>query len=134
MPPPYDGAVRFAYATSATGRDLDADLPLLQQAAERHGLTMVPARWDDPTVDWNDFDVVVVRSCWDYIDRRDEFLAWAERVPSLRNDARTLRWNTDKTYLRELEDAGVRIISTAWDVRTGDDLGDHAEWVVKPTI
>lgn len=95
---------------------------------------MVAAIWDDPTVDWDSFDAVVVRSCWDYITRRDEFLAWAESVPRLHNSARTIDWNTDKIYLRELETAGVRIIPTLWNVCDGDDLGDSGQWVVKPTI
>jgi len=77
---------------------------------------------------------VVVRSCWDYTTRRDEFLAWAASVPRLHNSHEVLAWNTDKVYLRQIEAAGVPIIETRWDIADGDDLGDHAEWVVKPTI
>lgn len=95
---------------------------------------MAPVLWDDPDVDWGAFDAVVVRSCWDYISRRDEFLSWAESIPQLHNSARTIRWNTDKVYLRELEAAGVRIIPTLWNVREGDDLDASREWVVKPTV
>lgn len=95
---------------------------------------MVAAHWDDPRVDWASFDAVVVRSCWDYITRRDEFLAWADTVPHLHNSARILRWNTDKTYLRELEAGGVPIIPTRWNLREGDDAGSSTEWVVKPAI
>jgi hypothetical protein len=90
--------------------------------------------WDDPSVDWSSYEAVVVRSCWDYLTRREEFLAWAARVPRLHNSADVLAWNTDKTYLRQLEAAGIPIIETRWDVAPGDDIGDHAEWVVKPTI
>ncbi len=36
--------------------------------------------WDDPRVDWSSFDAAVVRSTWDYIERRDEFVAWAHRA------------------------------------------------------
>lgn len=106
---------------------------MLQTAEDRdHEMTAV--RWDDPDADWDAYDLVVVRSCWDYIERREEFLAWAATVPRLQNSARVLRWNTDKTYLRELEAAGVRIIPTRWDVRSGDDLGEGPEWVVKPAV
>ena len=31
--------------------------------------------WDDPDVDWDRYDLVVVRSTWDYQERRDAFLA-----------------------------------------------------------
>ena len=31
--------------------------------------------WDDPETDWQGFDAVVIRSTWDYAQRRDEFIA-----------------------------------------------------------
>ncbi|WP_214106367.1 ATP-grasp domain-containing protein [Acrocarpospora catenulata] len=95
------------------------------------GIEGAPARWDDPAVDWSSFDAAVVRSAWDYVDRRDEFLAWARRAEAatrLFNPASVLTWNTDKTYLRDL---GVPIVPTHWS-STG--LPDWAEYVVKPAI
>ncbi len=124
----------IAFATSTVGRAHDADLPLLLSAAEERGTSAEIVLWDDPAVDWSTYDAVVVRSCWDYLARRDHFLAWAASVPRLHNDADTLTWNTDKTYLRQLEAAGIPIIETRWDVAPGDDIGDHTEWVVKPAI
>jgi hypothetical protein len=130
--------VTIALATGRPYLDLDADLPLLMDAAAARGVDAQVAVWDDDSVDWSAYDVVVVRSCWDYLDRREAFLAWAARVPNLVNPADVLAWNTDKIYLGELADAGVPVIETRWDVRTGDDLprlGAAAEeWVVKPSI
>ena len=34
------------------------------------------AVWDDGGVEWSEFDLVVVRSTWDYPDRRDEVLSF----------------------------------------------------------
>lgn len=124
----------IALATGSAHRDLDADLPLIVQAAADRGVEAHVVVWDDPSVDWSSYDAVVVRSCWDYLARRDEFLAWAASVPRLHNTADVLTWNTDKVYLRQLEAAGVPIIETRWDVLPGDDIGEHTEWVVKPTI
>lgn len=124
----------IAFVTSSVHGAFDADLPLLVAAAEARGTGGEIVVWDDPSVDWAGYEVVVVRSCWDYLSRRDEFLAWAASVPHLHNGVDVLRWNTDKTYLRQLEAAGVPIIETRWDVAPGDHIGDHAEWVVKPTI
>ncbi|GAB3889378.1 hypothetical protein GCM10027612_31620 [Microbispora bryophytorum subsp. camponoti] len=93
--------------------------------------------WLDPRVDWSEFDAAVVRSPWDYIDRRDEFVAWAHRVESvtrLFNPAPVIEWNTDKTYLRTL---GVPTVPTHWPTQGGDpgaDLPDWDEFVVKPAI
>jgi hypothetical protein len=126
--------VTIAFATGRDYASLDVDLPLLVSAAKARGLDAEIAVWDDASVDWAAYDVVVVRSCWDYIDRRDAFLAWAQQVPRLLNSADILTWNTDKVYLRELAAAGVPVIETRWDVRRGDDLPDSDEWVVKPSI
>jgi len=124
----------IAFVSSRQHQSLDADLPLLLAAAEQRGTTADLVVWNDPAVDWDAYDAVVVRSCWDYTDRRDEFLTWAATVPRLYNSVDVLRWNTDKVYLRQLEAAGVPIIETRWDVAPGDDLGHHDEWVVKPSI
>lgn len=126
--------VTIAFVTSSTHRSLDPDLPLLSDAASSRGAQAEIVVWDDPNVNWDSYDAVVVRSCWDYIARREEFLTWAASVPRLHNGYNTLRWNTDKVYLKQLEAAGVPIINTQWNVGVGDDIGDHAEWVVKPTI
>ncbi|MEJ7635309.1 hypothetical protein [Aeromicrobium sp.] len=120
--------------TSTYARDLDADLPLLLAAAQDRGAEAEVVVWDDPAVDWSSYEAVVIRSCWDYIERRAEFLAWAASVPRIHNPHEVLAWNTDKVYLRQLEAAGLPIIETRWNVGEGDDLGEHAEWVVKPTI
>ena len=125
----------IALASGRAFQKIDVDLPLIVDAAAARGLDAEIAVWDDEDVDWSAFDVVVVRSCWDYLDRRDAFLAWAATVPNLLNPADVLTWNTDKVYLRELADAGVPVIDTRWDVRRGDELPDSAgEWVVKPSI
>jgi hypothetical protein len=127
--------VTIAFATGRPFRTIDADLPLLLDAAAARGLDAEIAVWDDDSIDWSAYDIVVVRSCWDYLDRRGDFLAWAATVPTVLNPADVLAWNTDKVYLRELADAGVPVIDTRWNVRRGDELPDSAgEWVVKPSI
>jgi glutathione synthase/RimK-type ligase-like ATP-grasp enzyme len=126
--------VTIALATAHAYRTLDVDLPLISDAAARRGLDTEIVVWDDTSIDWSAYDRVVVRSCWDYFERRDAFLAWAAQVPNLHNSADVLAWNTDKVYLRELAEAGVPVIDTRWDVRRGDDLPDSEEWVVKPSI
>lgn len=120
--------------TSRDHRSHDPDLPLIVAAAEKRLIEAEIVVWDDPGIDWSSYDAVVVRSCWDYISRRDEFLSWASSVRCLHNSAEILAWSTDKVYLRQLEAAGIPIIETRWDVSPGDDIGQHEEWVVKPTI
>ena len=125
---------RVALVSSERGLRVDPDLPLAAPALREAGYAVDCVRWDDPAVDWPAYDLAVVRSCWDYAWRRTEFLAWAETVPGLRNDAAVLRWNTDKTYLQDLERAGLPVVPTVWDPLTPDELPDAVEWVVKPSV
>lgn len=105
---------RVALATCSQLPDLDKDdVPLIAALAER-GVTAEPAVWDDPAVDWSTYDLVLVRSTWDYSPRHDEFLAWARGLPQVANSADVIEWNTDKRYLRELDAAGVPVIPTIW--------------------
>ena len=125
---------RVALVSSERGLRVDPDLPLAAPALREAGYAVDCVRWDDPAVDWAGYDLAVVRSCWDYAWRRREFLAWADAVPRLRNDAAVLRWNTDKAHLRDLERAGLPVVPTTWDPTAAADLPDALEWVVKPSV
>jgi len=100
------------------------------------------AVWDDPSVAWERFDLVVVRSVWDADQRRDEFVKWTRRVAEgtrLLNPPEVLEWNTDKRYLAELPAAGLPTVTTRF-LAPGHPLGadvlhalqDPVEIVVKP--
>jgi glutathione synthase/RimK-type ligase-like ATP-grasp enzyme len=105
---------RVGLATCSVLPDLDLDDRPLVAALRERGITAEPVVWDDPGVDWSGFDLVVVRSTWDYSPRRDKFVQWADGVPRLENPAAVLRWNTDKGYLRALERADIPVIPTIW--------------------
>jgi hypothetical protein len=129
---------RIALATAAEFPDLDEDGSLLLGALSRVGLHAEPAVWTDEGVVWSSYDVVVVRSTWDYFYQRDTFLEWADRVAAvtrLANSADVLRWNTDKTYLRELAEAGLPVVETTW-LHPGDEFAvpPGGEYVVKPAV
>jgi len=129
---------RIGLATAAAVPKLDEDGPVLQRALADRGLVGEPAVWDDPTVDWAGFDLVIVRSTWDYARRRTEFLDWARMVDAttrLANPLAVLEWNTDKRYLRELESEGLPVVPTTW-LEPGDpgDLPTATEYVVKPAV
>ena len=135
---------RVAYVTYQ-GDLPDNDLPVALEAMRDARLDAQAVIWDDETVDWGDFDLVVVRSTWDYVPRRPEFLRWARRVEDttlLANPARCLAKNTDKTYLRVFAQKGVPTIPTVW-FEPGDSSADCADtlvdlgWqrlVVKPNV
>jgi hypothetical protein len=131
-------STRVAVATAAEFPDLDEDGPALLAALRHRGLVGEPAVWTDPDVDWASYAAVVVRCTWDYQDRRDDFLAWAERVAAvtrLANPPEVLRWNSRKTYLRDLAGAGLPVVTTEW-LAPGDAFEPPAweEYVVKPVV
>jgi glutathione synthase/RimK-type ligase-like ATP-grasp enzyme len=107
--------MRVALATCRGLPDWEVDDRPLHEELARHVEVVQPA-WD-AEVDWSRFDAVLIRTTWDYSERLDEFVAWAEHVGAvsrLFNPAEVVRWNTDKTYLRELQRRGVPMAPTVW--------------------
>ncbi|MFW6202076.1 MAG: ATP-grasp domain-containing protein [Gemmatimonadota bacterium] len=125
----------------ATGDDRLA----LSRMAARYGWMVDEVPWDDPTVSWDRYRGVIIRSTWDYHRVPEAFLAWTERVEAagtpLWNPASVIRWNADKRYLSRLERAGVPIVPTEW-VAPGRDVElrrilERRGWtraVVKPSV
>ncbi len=109
----------------------DPEQPLLVEALTRLGVTVAEPAWDSGA-DWQFYDLVVVRAAWDYVDRREEFLAWADTVARLANPASVLRWNTDKRYLAGLADRGVPVVPTMFV--TASFTPPSGTYVVKPTV
>lgn len=124
---------RVAFVTCAELPGIyPGDQPLADALAVR-GVAVDPIPWDASGVDWAAYPVVVLRSPWDYTDRRDAFVAWARSVPGLANPADVVAWNTDKLYLRDL--AALPVVDTAW-VGPGERWAPPAAggWVIKPTV
>ncbi len=121
--------VSVALVTAATPPDdvtpefiAGVDAPLVDALARAGARVELPA-WRDQ-VEWAAYDLAVVRTTWDYVDHRDEFIAWAhaaaEACPVL-NPPDVLRWNTHKGYLIELEERGAPVVATAW-LAAGDTV------------
>jgi glutathione synthase/RimK-type ligase-like ATP-grasp enzyme len=104
-----------ALATSAALPGLAPDDRLLLRALRARGLAAEPVVWEDRHYDWAAAAVCVIRSAWDYAYRRQEFLAWVERVAAvipLWNPAPVVVWNTHKRYLVDLAARGVPTVPT----------------------
>lgn len=127
---------RIALATCAELPELDPDEAPLVAALHAARMEPVIAVWDDPSVDWAAFDLVVVRCTWDYTLRREAFLAWATSLHRLYNQEPVLRWNTDKRYLADIDAAGLPVVDTSFLV-PGEAVvvpPGGGEYVVKPTV
>lgn len=130
-----------ALVSCAEAHDHDTDLPLLVRAFGDRGLVAQIVDWDDANVDWPRFVAAILRSPWDYHRRHHEFVEWLTATASstrLFNPAEIVTWNIDKTYLRELVDAGIPVIPTTYvsnaeELVLANDL-IKGDVVVKPTV
>jgi hypothetical protein len=89
--------------------------------------------WDDPAVEWDRYDRVVLRSVFDYQHRVDLFLEWCRSVGPrrLRNSPDLVEFNADKRYLSTL---GLPIVPTTF-LAPGEALPDQdGEFVIKPHV
>jgi len=107
--------VAFATAPEEVVGPHDVDRPLHDAAAGPAGYDLEHLVWSDPDAPWDDFDLVVVRSTWDYLERLEAFRTWlaeVDRLGTLHNPGPVITWNLDKRYLLELAAAGVPVIPT----------------------
>jgi glutathione synthase/RimK-type ligase-like ATP-grasp enzyme len=85
---------------------------------EETGIILENVGWNDPTIDWEAYSAIIVRTTWDYfrVDNYPKFLAWFDRIEKLPvwNPVAIMRWNADKHYLYELAQMGVRIPPSVW--------------------
>ena len=119
------------------------DQPLVE-ALQEQGVRVSQPAWDDADFEFSSLDACLVRTTWDYEHRRDEFLQWARNTDACTaffNPPAIIEWNTHKSYLRDLAEAGVPSIPTEWLVTGANvDLGallDRRGWArgfLKPVV
>src|SRR4051812_23546440 len=108
----------IALATSEKFPQLYGGEALIVPELERVGLTARPVVWTDPSIDWASYDVVVIRTIWDYFERYTEFRAWLEQLKRVGarvlNPVPMIEMNCDKLYLRALDERGIATVPTCW--------------------
>ena len=126
---------RIAIATSLSDDvNLDPDAELLLDALRDVNIEGSMYVWNDRAINWNDFELTVIRSTWDYTHDREGYLAWARAIDRLLNPYPIIEYSTDKHYLSDLERRSHRIVpSTFCDVGERPEFPDGA-FVVKPTV
>lgn len=101
--------------------------------------------WRKTDVDWNEYDVVVIRTTWDYQEDVAEFMACLQRIESssaqLQNSLKTVEWNISKNYLKDLQNQGINIVPTLWfdsfslpKIQAGFSYFDTPQIVLKPLV
>ena len=96
----------------------DLEVAALRPAFAAEGLELVEINWHAPLGEFGGLAMVLLGTAWDYQDHPTEFLSKLEALASVGitvcNPPEVVRWNTEKTYLRELEEHGANIVPTAW--------------------
>ncbi len=125
----------------------DPDAAPLGRALRQRGHTPVMLPWDDASVSPDElhranFDIIVIRSPWNYFLAADAFVHWidqANKCAPVINTADVVRWNIHKGYLLELAAAGVATIPTtlvrkANTREAADAIARCSDVVIKPAI
>ncbi len=119
---------------------------MLVNLFQGHGHSVELAIWDNPSINWKKFDVVIIKSTWDYfIGKINLFYSWLDylkenNIPCL-NHPDLIRWNSDKHYLLDIAWSGLNIVPS-YIIEKNEDFNlnslfekfDSEELVVKPCI
>lgn len=128
--------MRIALATSELSEP-NTDDALLIDALASLGLAAEPTDWQG-SGPWDRYDLVVVRSTWNYQDHHAAYLRWIDLVAAetrLVNPPEVMKPNTVKTYLRVLADRGIPVVPTRWITGADHDgLFDGRDVIVKPSV
>lgn len=131
-----------AFVTSEALPDLYSDDLAAVSALATLGIRAVPAVWSDRRVRWEEFDLVVLRSPWDWYENAHAFEAFLldlERRDVRVENSRAVRF-LEKSFLRDAENEGARLVPTEWvepgDMRTLAAIVEERGWnraVFKPS-
>ena len=128
--------------TSPTAENEDDTLLNFLQAK---GLKIEKVIWNDPQVNWDHYDVAILKSPWDYFDLITDFYNWLAMLKSkaiqLLNPIDIVEWNADKHYLQDIANAGLNVTpsiflskaSTVNLIQYFDSL-NTTKFIVKPAV
>lgn len=82
------------------------------------GVDITAVVWNDSNVQWKAYNVVIIKSPWDYHENLPEFIEWLDMLASLNvkvlNPVDVVKWNSNKRYLLEIADKGLKVIQSAY--------------------
>lgn len=118
---------------------------LLEKPMAAAGWKTHEISWRNKSINWNNFEAVIIRSCWDYQDHCEEFLKVLDIINEsnavLVNSLDVVHWNINKHYLKELQEQGVQIVPTIWEshyseklIKMAYDEFNTSNLIIKPCI
>jgi len=135
---------KCAFLSIANTEVWHIDDDLVHKPLEQLGWEVENIPWNKPT-DWNTFDLVIIRSPWDYQDNVAQFFEVLNDIENskaiLLNSLEIVKWNLDKNYLFDLEKKGVELIPTIktlgfkkTDIKNAFVDFESNELIIKPSI
>ncbi len=134
---------RVAIASCKDLPDWELDDLSFFQTLTEYGVEYEILPWDS-AVDWSQYEACLIRTTWDYQERFEEFTQWLDHVSkqtTLLNSKAVMLWNSHKSYLKDLETAGITIAPSHWLMRGGEydvlSIMQQCSWTegfIKPLI
>jgi len=109
------------------------------------GLNIETVIWNDEQINWENYQLAILKSPWDYFDLYEDFKSWLNLLEGknirLLNPIDIVRWNADKHYLKEIELAGLNITPSIF-ITNSDEINLNAffekfntdKLIVKPCV
>jgi glutathione synthase/RimK-type ligase-like ATP-grasp enzyme len=135
----------IAFASDRDHEELVEGDRMLKTYLEDLGHSVTVEVWNDEEVQWSRYDLVLIRSTWNYSSAPDSYLDWISRLESadlrLWNPPEVVRWNLHKEYLKDLRESGISVPPSFFvpeEVEVPlDKIMDEKGWdavVLKPLI
>ncbi len=135
---------RCAFLTMTDLGDFVTSDHLLFEPMAAAGWKVDMVSWQSQT-DWDQYQLVIIRTPWDYHDFQQQFLNVLQDIENstaqLENSLETVRWNIDKQYLKQLQQHGCPVVPTIFKKQlTSQDVSDafarfgKDRLIIKPTV
>lgn len=124
-----------ALVTCSTFPELSESDKRLIEPLRKEGFIPYVVPWDRKNIDWNLFDGIVLRSCWNYTAKYSQFMDWLSDLKHINakvwNPVSIIRWNSHKSYLLDLAKKGIPIIPTVIKPAIGNS-GKGIDYLIQP--
>ena len=132
----------FLSISNSDGWLIDDDL--VHEPLQKLSWKVQNVPWNKPT-DWDSFDLVIIRSPWDYQNHLQQFTEVLKRIEMskaiLLNSFELVMWNINKNYLFDLERKGVKLVPTIKvfalkkiDIKNAFEKFKTNQMIIKPII
>eukprot|EP01136_Pigoraptor_vietnamica_P021280 Opistho-1_new@71241 len=101
--------------------------------------------WNDASITWENYDLAILKSPWDYFDLIADFYDWLAMLKNknirLLNPIDIVKWNADKHYLHDIAKAGLKVAPCIYlskgeniDLNNYFKVFNAEQFIVKPCV